>query len=1449
MAAPSSGPRAGSNGVIATSSMGVPEQILVLLELNRVAIADQLVNVLTCFRGTQQQQLLLLLQALATEGRLDHVITHFDRKLDVKDEMDRYLQDLLKMHHYITHHNVDADISTAMIQLYGAFGDRMDRQLVTKVFQTIGFSTCCATFCFVCAKLPFKYQQELLTLFADDLPELRTWMQWLAKVNHGTADASSGVSGAAGDSDELSLTLYNVSVEFFVKIIYERCTFSWLSLLKPLPHTARVAVVKQTYALSMHSMKQLARFYETSGVSVQQFLDLDPAVVANVTTLLDQFPVTTLLTLFTKFNTAKLIHCILGGLHTLTKKDLLELIDTLGVADNEAIDLFVGALFGYARVVDFTRLFLTFTAQNRSRFLDLLLATAKYELPAADENEGDKTDEGDKPNEAFPISSGDAAAWLAFDLFMNAHFNSYDIVIQKLSTLPKSFARQMITSIARYTTEELALLGEGIEAISIACLPSFPKLFAALMPTERHVLVQWVLVVPGDEATPIYDVLLAKARLIQDGSNSAAADNLANILNLITTLTLKDKIVLCTEVLLGGPHGTKSTESLEGIQAINETILLFVCTCTISVHKLIKLLRILPAIQYEAMIFLLRTQRIPEQVVLTRLMLSLPSDANCRLLAKVCAFSTDVLDLFFEVLLLIPKVEYRMLAKLLVSPNVSSDQLQSFIRVAASLMNQASTRELVIFTAELPITVRNMFFTMLATDPVKGVLLRIVACSSKLRSDVLHCLIEVLHPLSWGTRSSFVEQIRVLEETSDIQELIAVAQDLEPTDLEVLVLLLNILQVRARITFTSLFVGLARHEKHLALTKLNAMPRDRVQSYCATICGTPTCDLSIGTTVFRVFGLLESTYQHCLLQLLEHESCWSLLTLMGDCVLKKPDARVLNGFAASLLLFTKVAEFLVLRSVVQEALMHGTVLEELVLVLCHFRDPITLLEFLKFVHHLSKFTRSTVLFRVLAKYKQTRFLYEMCRVLDLDDALFALKRLDRLWQQRSNELEHALQELADNCRAGGVARVKDEFCNVILGFHELRSKDDGQHNSKEQRHIVPRTAPMATDPQVTKDTLDDDQEDLPILFLPLPRPVTHAALSLEQYLRRTRSQDVLAANWDVRTSASPATKSTRLLTEPASGDCTASIVGLLDDGHNKQDSAEISVSGRCDPDDALDDTSANSNVFALTETASLPPIFSPYNSGRRRSSHEVPESTASQCEQPPSSNTIAEEPQHAADDLSSRAVPEKPKQQASTTMTTQLPPLVLHPQTPTSANQSAEDGVQHVSSRGLPSPTGFSSNTTTTSSLSRSESAPATISSSSYTVPDSDKPKRYRGLAPALERVSSDFHVNRDRGASIFKKECSKIEANGPSRIRVAKSINAQSHIMAVRAQHALGKKHLVATSLPSPLLRPDRHIFEKANAAIATATVSRTQSVAPEGFVIAKVSGKKLSPPLVNNS
>lgn len=1020
-----------------------PERILALLQLNKVAIVDQLLHSIKCFRSAQVTQLLLLLDALQAQSALENVVAHFDRKLDVKDEMECYLHDLLKMHHYIAHHSVDAELSSVMMLLYGAFGDGADRQQLTKVFQTIGFPLC-AAFCHLCGHLPLKLQQELLTLFAEDLPELRTWISWLVKIRNSSGGkrgrSAAGDDGERDDAGQSSITAtpFDIAIGFFVKTIYERCTLSWLALLRPHSSSVRLAVVRATEALSSVSLKQLAHFHETTGTSVQKYLELDPALRLEMPKLLNEFPMATLQTLFATFNTAKLISCILVALSVLPKRELLRLVDALSIAENHVIGIFVPALFTYKRTEELTRLFLVFSTQSQMRFLHLLhvvAATTAAEPPVEGDISGETASDG-MPLDGKDTSpdggsqeeaNSDTSAWLVFDLFLDAHFNSYDTVVQKLSTLPDAFARKMITSIAKYTPEELAMLGEGIESITTDCLPQFLKLNSALPSLEtRQVLVKWAKEVPGDEATPIYDVLLAhldEPQVTEDSAQAKISLELATkILNLITTLAPKDKRVLCLDVLLrsplppkqepsGGSTEVHAPDPEASVHALNDSILRYLCECTIALHKAIKLFRVIPSTRYEGLIFLLRTQRIPEQVALSRLMLSLPSEANCRLLDKIHSLPTDALDLFFELLLLIPQIEYRMFTKLLISPNVSSAQLLSFVQVAASLMNQASSRELVIFTAELPVITRSLLFDMLASDPVKGVLLRVVACSSKLPSELLHEMIALLHPLSWGTRSSFVEQIRALESTDHIQDLTGVARDLSADDLQILVLLFNLFQLPVRMCFITLFLSLSHQEKHLALGKLNALPKDKLQSYCTQVCD-PRHLSAVGTGFFRVFGILEGVYQATLLSLLENESCWPLILLMADCVSKNPEPNLINGFAASLLLLTHETEFLALRSVVEEALASATSLHELVLVLCHFRNPIKLLEFLKFVHHLSRFTRSTVLFRVLSKYKQTVFIYEICRILDLDDALFTLKRLDRMWQRHHEALDSALETLS-----------------------------------------------------------------------------------------------------------------------------------------------------------------------------------------------------------------------------------------------------------------------------------------------------------------------------------------------------------------------------------------------------------------------------------------------------
>lgn len=129
----------------------------------------------------------------------------------------------------------------------------------------------------------------------------------------------------------------------------------------------------------------------------------------------------------------------------------------------------------------------------------------------------------------------------------------------------------------------------------------------------------------------------------------------------------------------------------------------------------------------------------------------------------------------------------------------------------------------------------------------------------------------------------------------------------------------------------------------------------------------------------------------------------------------------------------------------------------------------------------------------------------------------------------------------------------------------------------------------------------------------------------------------------------------------------------------------------------------------------------------------------------------------------------------------------------------------------------------------RSESAPVTFEPTKLEFAASHKARRYRALTAAL-KAPSEFHVCRDRGASIFQKECEAVEAGGPSRIRVSKSFAAQTRVIEARVQQALGKRHPTAQAqLVSPLLRPDRHTFEQAVAALALA--ARARKVDVHGF------------------
>ncbi|TYZ60350.1 hypothetical protein PybrP1_011201, partial [[Pythium] brassicae (nom. inval.)] len=1446
------------------ASAGASERILALLQLNKVAIVDQLALSIASFRPAQAAQLLALLDALHATGALEPVAAHFDRKLDVKDEMERYLHDILKMHHYISHHDVDTQLTSAMLLLYGAFGDGSDRQLLTKVFRTLGFALS-SVFCVVCSNLSLRYQQELLTLFADALPELRAWMHWLSRVrNKGGSPEPAAIRDAAPTGTPAS---FEDAVQFFVKTVVERCTMSWLTLLRPLPRDLRLSVVCEVHRrLPSTSLKQLARFYETSGSSLRSYLALDPAVRLRMAVLLDEFPTATLQTLLSKFNSARLVRSVLAGLKLLPKRELLRLVDALGIADVRTVDIFASALFEYKRLELFAPLFLSFSTQIQLHFLELLVlvaTTAETAQSSGGEHGvgswGESRAIAAVPGSSATVDTDDSSAavsecdptasWLVFDLFLDAHFNAYDVVIQKLATLPSASARDLIVATAKYSPEELSLLGEGIESVSLGCLVQVLTVFAALPPESRKVLVQWVREVPRDEAAPIYGVLLAHLLKSPDtddkGSEAASKGGTGDqralkILDFISTLSSKDKRHLCVDILVSlseSPsrehrHASNAASPPEdkepGDRAcdINDAVLQYLCACALPAHKAVKLFRSIPEAKYDTLIFLLRTQRLAEQVALSRLMLSLPVDANCRLLDKVQSLvSTDTLDLFFELLLLIPHVEYRLFAKLLVSPNVSSEQLRSFVEVAASLMNQASSRELVIFTAELPVLSRNLFFDMLADDPVKGVLLRIVACSSRLPPELLHEMIALLHPLSWGTRSSLVEQIRVLDESQDVQNLANVARDLEPNDLQTLVLLFNLLQVSVRISFTARFLLLSGQEKHAALAKLNALPKATLQSYCSEVCD-PRRPSSVGSSFFRVLGLLDSAYQSTLLLLVQTESSWPLISLLADCVLRSPDPSLLNGFAASLAQLTHETAFLALRSVVESALVGGTSLSELVVVFCHFRTPATLLEFLTFVQHLSRFSRSAVLFRVLSTYKQTVFLYTMCRMLDPDDALFALRRLDRLWQRHHEALDTELESLSARweiagsssadleipctlgrhlCHAEGV-KIKDAFCNVVLGFRELevrtQSDDLAPLQTTKERVLAARYAPSTSastqEPLSPSHDHEDDngEEDdayRTVLFLPATRSLVPLALSLERHLQRTQSDSVLAQR-----STPPSLSPDRINARFINID-TASTLSTL-----------ASSSPEIDTDDQhprITDCAPDPSVFALTEsTVTLPPILST----RSAADPVSPETTSARDMIDPGN----------AD--TSRVTNLQPR------ATTELPVLVVSPtQVPAilSSSTAKRDNSRPPSvDRAIEKP-GSDFDSSSASALTRSESAPATFASMRE-FPANQKARRYRALAAALD-APSDFHVSRDRGASIFQKECEAVEAGNPTRIRVSKSLTAQTRVLEVRVQRALGKRDpKVHSQLASPLLRPDRHTLEQASAALALATRAREADV-----------------------
>ncbi|RLN72385.1 hypothetical protein BBJ28_00006001 [Nothophytophthora sp. Chile5] len=1401
------------------ASLPPSERILALLDLDRSSSASELrAMVSTRFRPPQQFQLAGILQTMETTAApaLTNVAAWFSNKFDAKDEVEHYLQDLIRMHHYIAAHDRQHQlrsnhmvaqeppersgyaggtaVARELMLLFAAFPDSRDRHLVTKIYQTLGLS-CAITYCLVARTLTFKHQKELLDLFAEDLPELRVWMSWLDGLKE-TVTAASGHKTSGEANAVVSGPGYEVAVNFMGRTIREHCVPTWLELLRPLDTPVRLVLIEAIDTLlvtpnaaaivtTTGTLKKLGRFYETTGIPVQKLLELDVAVRYELPLLLEEFPTISLITLFAKFNSEKMIQLIVKrGLPYLPKTDLLRLLDALAPADITTIEVFVVALFSFGnKKINFLLLFLTFSMQNQLRFLDLVEATAN---PPSSADTGLEEQAHVNDNEAGSDTHESCADrnCLLFKFFVDARFNSVDGVIQKLSALPKEFARQMVHGMAQFSAEELVLLGQGLELAELPCLEHFLRLFLIVQPELQKMLVAWVEDIPGEESLPVYHTLLS---LYAANDPSSGDDEVGTVLRMLSDFQKKDKVLLCRQILAVRPgtqmEGANATPSPAEVHA---KVLLYLCECELSRHKMLHLLRVIPFEEYDRLLFLLRTQRMPEQVSLTRLMLSMPSDANCRLLAKVSLWSTDVLDAFFQLLLMLPKVEYKMLAKLMASLHVSAGQLEVFVTVAVDMMNQASSRELVIFAAELPAHIRNLFFDMLVGHPEKGVLLRIVSYSTRVTPDLMNTLVELFHRMSWEIRSAFIEQLRGLDGSNNVQNLADVACKLEDDEsLRQLVLLLNPLPTSVQTGLVALFLQLNVRERSLMLSRLVEIPKGRVGAFCGAICN-PVC-ASVTTSFCRVLGLVDAKHQASLLRLLESEPLWFFLRLMADYCETGPNegasegtTTLLNQVAALLELFSLEEHYLVLRGVMWEALANAMSLDEVVAVLGLFPEAMKLLDFLRYVDRFAKYTRSSLLFRVLSKYQQPAFIFEMCRILDLDDAVFALKRLDRMWLQRHTTLVnvdllfiiHPSTSIPLIRLAGGNMQAKDDFCDLILGFwaHSTTSKEDKANTSLlGERIVTPRSSvdPSAQSRTPTEEINADEDPDCGFR-LPTTTPPSHQPVPLDRHLQRTKPNE-----------AFPRKRSDRKAWWQDLDDIAALLPAT--DRHNEISGGGSMTSRLYTPEQEeqgpnLGPQEILPSVFALTEQ---------------------PFSTRSRNDTEFGSNT----------------------EDTATTSTGLLPLIAAKPAPARSAHHSPlqDDCPLTVSCH----PQARTDSTL----LNRSESAPTTLSFQDDS--EWDKSKRCRGLVAALDDPP-EFPVRRNRGASYFQLQRKELHQN--VRIGYAKTPAAQTLILDARVCRATGQRSPSVTTSLSPLVRPDLHTMERATTALMASMQFR--EAATRGFV-----------------
>ncbi|OWZ23541.1 hypothetical protein PHMEG_0001567 [Phytophthora megakarya] len=1085
------------------------QRILVLLGLDKSSTTDELrIMIGSRFRQPQQVQLIDILNAQSSSA-LSNVISWFSHQFDPADDVEHYLQDLIRMHNYVSSHDRQRPLRSShlssleshernsssgttvtrqLMHFYASFADSRDRHLITQIYQTLSLSRA-ITYCVVANTMSFKFQKEFLDVFAGDLPQLREWINWLDDLDHVTTATSQGVD----EIDRMIYgTTYESAVNFVSRAIREHCMITWFELLRPLDTSQRLALIDAVHKAlaasytsgvlpsTTSTLKKLGRFYETTGICAAKLLDLDVAVRRELSLLLEEFPTIILITLFAKFNNEKMIQLIVKrGLPLFPKNDLLKVLDALAPAETNAIEVFVTILFIFREKVDFLLLFLTFTAHNQLRFLDIMVTTSNSPSNA----DVAYREEDEDPEDAFACHSHIRGNYFLLKFFLYARLSSPDLVIQKLSILPSEMIHQLMYDVVVHSAEDMVVLGRGLEIVELPCLQTFLRIFLAIQPDWREPFVKLVEDMPGEETLPLYDTLLS---LHATTNATSVEDKISIVLQMLSNLDKKNKELLCRNILVPRPEahieGDVASPSFTDIYA---NVLLYLCECELARHKVLRLLRAIPYMEYDRLLFFLRTQKMPEQVALTRLMLSMPSEANCRLLSKMSTWTIEALDSFFQVLLMLAKVEYKMFAKMMGSQYISAEQLEVFIIVAANMMNQASSRELVIFAAELPIHIRNLLFEMLADRPEKGVLLRIINYSTRVPPELMHELVALFHRMSWDIRSTFVEQLRALEGANDVQSLADVTSNLQDNEsLRQLILLLNPLQIQTRVSLVDLFLKLSVHERALLLSRLVKMPKNSVKDFCVGMC-SPSCEPAT-PSFCRVIGLVDPKYHDSLLRLLKSEPLWFFLRLMAEysevADQSLEDAtQLLNRVAKLVCMFTVCEHFLVLKSVIRDALGDTLPLKDIVDVLALFSDVPKVLDFLRYANGFAKYARTSLIFRVFSKYQQPTFIFEMCRILDLDDAVFALKRLERMWQRRHDELDKAMAPLA-RLFAGGSTQVKDDFCDLIVGFRGLSAAID--------------------DDYANGDVDVDNPEGIP--RLPSTTPPSHQPVPLNRHLQRTR---------------------------------------------------------------------------------------------------------------------------------------------------------------------------------------------------------------------------------------------------------------------------------------------------------------------------------------------------------